>query len=270
MSHIARSITRPLTLVALTTVLAAVPIGANIGPAAARSDPSDRFARSARTSRATDATLPTDPTATPRTVVGTGIARVRGVPDLLTLTLGVTSEARTVGEALDRNNDALDRVMKALRDGGVEKQDIQTSNFSIGSKRDDRTNEINGYQVTNLVTVRIRDLAKAGSLIDKAAEAGGDDVVMQGVSFGFDDTSDLIAQARADAVKRARSQAQQLADAAGVQLGDVITISESSRDYGPVLAAPEAAAKSPAAADVTISPGSEELAVHVSIVFSIR
>jgi hypothetical protein len=186
------------------------------------------------------------------------------------MTMGVTSEGRTVGEALDRNSQALDEVMKVLLDGDVEKKDIQTSSFSIGPKRDDRTNEITGYQVANVVSVRIRDLAKAGSLIDKAAAAGGDDVVMQGVSFGFDDTSDLIAQARAEAVKRARSQAQQLADAAGVALGDVMTISESSQDHGPVLAANETAARSQAAADVSIAPGSEELAVHVSIVFSIR
>jgi len=70
-------------------------------------------------------------------------------------------------------------------------------------------------------------------------------------------------------VKRARNQAEQLATAAGVQLGDVLTISESSPDVGPVLAAPEAA-DARAASSVPIQSGSEELTVQVSVVFSIR
>ena len=122
--------------------------------------------------------------------------------------------------------------------------------------------------MSNLVSVQLRDLAKAGSLIDKAAGAGGDDVVMHGVSFGFDDTSGLIAQARAEAVKRARTQAEQLAEAAGVELVEVRTISESSYDPGPVAAAPEASSR--AADSVAISPGSEELSVQVTIVYTIR
>ena len=123
--------------------------------------------------------------------------------------------------------------------------------------------------MSNLVVAQLRDLDKAGGLLDKAAQAGGDDVVVRNVSFDIDDTSDLVAAARADAVKRARNQAEQLAAAAGVQLGDVLTISESSQDVGPVLAAPEAAADR-AASSVPIQSGSEELTVLVSVVFSIR
>ena len=240
----------------LVTVLVGVLVGTAAAPASARTT---RTGRRGTVAVATDTTDTTDPS---RTVVATGIAQVRGVPDMLTMTLGVTSRGRTVGEALDRNTTAAKKVMEVLTDGGVDKKDIQTSSFSIGPTYDDH------YQVSNQVSVQLRDLAKAGALIDKAAGAGGDDVVMQGVSFGFDDTSDLVAQARADAVKRARSQAEQLARAAGVELGEVRTISESSTDVGPV-AAPEAASKSTADA-VPIAPGSQEVSVQVSIVFTIR
>lgn len=204
-----------------------------------------------------------------RTVVGTGIGRIRGVPDVLTMTMGVTSRGRTVGEALDRNNAAAAKVVDVLVDGGVDKRDLQTSNFSIGPVRDDRSGNITGYQASNVLTVTLRDLGRAGKLIDRAAEAGGDDVVVRGVQLGFDDTSDLVARARADAVKRARSQAEQLARAAGVELGEVLTINESSRDLGPVLAAPETTDRAQAL-DVTIEPGTEELTVYVTIVFALR
>ena len=225
---------------------------------------------SARTPRqragADSATVPADQA---RTLVATGTARVRGTPDVLTVMLGVSTRGKTVGEALDHNNAAARRVLEVLLDGGVDKKDVQTTNFSIGPIYGDNADDVEGYQVSNLVVAQLRDLEKAGSLLDKAAQAGGNDVVVRGVSFDIDDTSDLVAAARADAVKRARNQAEQLAAAAGVQLGEVLTISESSQDVGPVLAAPEAAADR-AASSVPIQTGSEELTVHVSVVFSIR
>ena len=212
---------------------------------------------------------PADTADTARTLVATGTARVRGVPDLLTMTLGVSSRGSTVGEALDRNNTAANRVMRVLTESGIDKKDIQTSNFSIGPVYDDRGSEITGYQVSNTLTVQLRDIAAAGAIIDDAAQAGGDDVVMRGVSFGFDDTSALVAQARVEAVKRARAQAEQLAGAAGVELVSVRTISESSPDFGPVLAAPEAA-QDAASVRTVIEPGSEELSVVVTVVYTIR
>ena len=243
-------------------LLVAALVGVGAAPASARTTGAGR---PGAVPVAVDPTGTTDPA---RNVVATGTAQVRGVPDVLTMTLGVTSRGRTVGEALDRNTAAAKKVMAVLDDGGVDKKDVQTSNFSIGPTYDDHSGTVTGYQVSNQVSVQLRDLTKAGALIDKAAGAGGDDVVMQGVSFGFDDTSDLVAQARAEAVKRARNQAEQLARAAGVELGEVRTISESSVDPGPV-ALPEAASKSTADA-VPISPGSQEVSVQVSIVFAIH
>lgn len=244
------------TVLAVTTLLAATAVTAL--PAAAET---------ARPTRARAATEPaTD--ADVRTLVATGTARVRGVPDVLTMALGVTSRADTVGAALDRNNAAIGKVMGVLTDGGVDEKDVQTSSFSIGPVYDDRSTKIVGYQVSNVLTVQLRDLAKAGALIDKAAQAGGDDVVMQGVAFSFDDASKLVAQARTEAVRRARTQAQQLAEAAGVELVAVRTISEASADPGPVLAAPDAATRDETA--VAIAPGSQELSVQVTVVYTIR
>lgn len=247
--------TRDALLATVAAVLVATGVAGPGRPAAAR-DARPSVARAA----ADDGTT--------RTLVATGTARVRGVPDVLTMTLGVTTRGSSVGEALDRNNAAVGKVMTVLEDGDVDDEDVQTSNFSISPVHGDRSEAVTGYQVANLVTVQLRDLGRAGTLIDKAAAAGGDDVVMRGVSFGFDDTSGLVARARAEAVKRARAQAEQLADAAGVELVEVHTISESSLDPGPILAAPESAAR--AEDGVPISPGTEELSVQVSLVYVIR
>jgi hypothetical protein len=249
--------TRPIRLLVGATALAAIVVATAVPVAA----------DTARPTRARAATEPTAET-TDRTVVATGTAKVRGVPDVLTMTLGVTSRADTVGAALDRNNAAVGKVMDVLTDAGVDEKDVQTSSFSIGPVYDDRGAKVTGYQVSNLVTVTLRDLARAGTLIDRAAQAGGDDVVMHGVSFSFDDASGLVARARAEAVRRARAQAEQLAQAAGVELVAVRTISESSPDAGPVLSAPEASAR--ADTGVAIAPGSEELSVQVTVVYTIR
>jgi uncharacterized protein YggE len=205
-----------------------------------------------------------------RTIVATGTARVRGTPDVLTVTLGVTTRGKTVGEALDRNNTGARKVIDVLYDNGVDKKDVQTTNFSISPIFGDNGNDIEGYQVSNLVVAQLRDLEKAGSILDKAAQAGGDDVIVRGVSFDIDDTSDLISAARTDAVKRARNQAEQLAAAADVQLGDVLTISESSRDVGAWTTAPSMSDEAMAAMRVQIESGSEVLTVQVSVVFAIR
>jgi len=256
-----RFVRRAVAVGVTTLATVSLLVGA-AGPASART------ARQRADQRAAaDATTTT--TNSSRTIVATGTARVRGTPDVLTVMLGVTSRGHTVGEALDRNNAAARKVIEVLLDGGVDKKDIQTTNFSIGPIYGDNASDVQGYQVSNVVVAQLRDLDKSGSLLDKAAQAGGDDVVVRNVSFDIDDTSDLVASARADAVKRARNQAEQLATAAGVQLGDVLTISESSQDVGPFMAAPEAA-DARAATSVPIQTGSQELTVQVSVVFSIR
>ena len=123
-----------------------------------------------------------------------------------------------------------------LRGRGVADADLRTSGLSI-SPTFDTDGRITGYEVTNEVTATLRDIAGAGALIDAAAQAAGDAVRVQQISFGIDDDAQPRAEARADAVRQAVTQARQLADAAEVGLGPILSITEVTEGRPPVPAA---------------------------------
>ncbi|HEX5587100.1 MAG TPA: SIMPL domain-containing protein [Acidimicrobiia bacterium] len=198
------------------------------------------------------------------TVVGTG--QVKGTPDVADVTIGVTARGKTAAEALDTANDRAAKVIQALKDAGVSDDDLQTSGLSIQPTYAD-DNTITGYEVSNMVSARLRDIAKTGAILDATARVAGDEIRLQGISFSIDDDSALLATARARAVKRARAQADQLADAAGVSVGQVVSIDEGSvaipYDYR------AADASGAAASSVPVEPGTQTLSIQVSVVYSI-
>jgi uncharacterized protein YggE len=205
----------------------------------------------------------------PRTITVTGTGMVSGTPDVLELTIGVETRAHSAGEALSRNSLLVRKVIEVLRDTGLSGDDIQTSNLSVSPYYDKDGEHIDGYAVSNLVTAKIKNIDKAGGVVDAATKVAGNEVVINGLYFSFGDNSQLVAQARAEAVKRARSQAEQLARAAGVELGDLLTMSEDSVPDGPVIQneRPKAASGDAAA---PIEPGSQALTVQVSMVYEIH
>ncbi len=203
-----------------------------------------------------------------RTVTGSGTGRVQGRPDTLTINIGVESHARSAGEALSRNNDNANKVIGVLKDAGVDAKDIQTSQLSIQPNFDNNNQQLNGYSVSNTVTATLHNLDNAGKIIDAATNAAGDDIRVNGVSFSIDDTSKLVEAARADAVKRATAQAGQLATAAGVALGDIQSIQESSSPVRPYVT-DGAGAKSDASA-TPIQPGTQDLTVDVTVIFDLK
>jgi uncharacterized protein YggE len=197
------------------------------------------------------------------TVVGTG--QVRGTPDVADLTLGVSGRGPTAAAVLATIGERAQKVIDVLHDAGVADDDVQTSDLSVQPVFDDQ-NRVTGYEATNTVTARIRDLGKAGAIIDAAADKAGDSIRVQGITFSIDDDSALLAAARTKATKRARAQAEQLAEGAGVEVGDVRSISESTSSL-PLTYRAEAAAD---AASTPVQPGSETLSVSATVVFAIR
>lgn len=222
------------------------------------------------------------PTSTPSITVGSqqegiwvnGQGEVQAVPDIAVLSLGVQAEAMTVAEAQDMASRAMDAVMAALKAKGVADKDIQTTGYSVYQQtrweNDKQESVVTGYQVSNNVQVKVRQVADAGTVLDAAVAAGGDLIRVQGVYFQVDEPAPYLEQARAKAVADAKAKAEQLAGLAGVSLGKPIYISENS--YSPVIyrGAEMAASDSSMPAPTTpITPGETTITANVQIVYSI-
>ncbi|MBI4304614.1 MAG: SIMPL domain-containing protein [Chloroflexi bacterium] len=204
-------------------------------------------------------------------VSGTGEVSV--TPDLAILQVGIVAQEPTVAVAQSKASEAMTKVMKALSDGGIAKKDIQTGAFSIYQRTrwDDQkqTEVVIGYQVTNMVTVKIRDTGKVGTIIDSVAQAGGDLTRINGISFSVDDPTNYYDQAREKAMVDARKKAEQLAKLAGVTLGKPTYVAENTQVSPIYLGGRDMAIPAPAPIMVPpISPGETKITLVVQVAYS--
>ncbi len=203
-------------------------------------------------------------------VSGRGVVTV--TPDIATLRLGIEAQEASVAEAQTKASEAMDEVMAALTENGVAKKDIKTQYFSIRRvTKWDRTKEeevVVGYRVTNMVTAKIRDIDKAGTIIDAVAEAGGDLTRINSIDFSVDDPSAYHEEARQKAMADAKAKAEQLAELAEVRLGKATYISESSYAPPPIYRQDIYEEAMPAAT-TPISPGEMEISLTVQVVYAI-
>ena len=205
----------------------------------------------------------------------TGEGRAMAAPDVVLLSLGVEAEAKTVAQAQQDAAEAMDGVVKALKSNGVAEKDIQTQRFSIYPVRkwieDERREIITGYRVTNIVVAKIRQVDKAGTIIDDVAEAGGDLTRIDSIGFTVDDPTPYYEDAREKAIGDAVAKAKQMAQAAGIKLGKLLYISEGT-PYVPEVMVRDLFVKAEGAAPAptSISPGELEIQVTVQMVYDIR
>lgn len=205
-------------------------------------------------------------------VSGQGDAAI--APDLAIVSLSVAETRKTAREALDVANAAMGAVIDALKKDGIAARDLQTSGLSIQAQysypqNDDGTPRLpvlTGYMVSNTLTVRIRDIAKVGGVIDQAVTLG----VNQGGDIRFTNENPVgtVATARAAAVKDAIEKARTLADAAGVKLGRILEITEASApgDPRPMMRMQMAKEASDA---VPVEAGENSYSVSVNVTFAI-
>jgi hypothetical protein len=147
---------------------------------------------------------------------------------------------------------------------------MQTSNLSIDPTYDS-SGTITGYQASDELTVTLHDLSRSGAVIDAAARSVGNDVQLDGVSFSVADTSPLLAEARASAMRAARARASALAAAAGVSLGPIVSIHDDEQQQGPPSPFVSASAASAGTMrSVPIEAGTQQLSVQVDVVYELR
>jgi uncharacterized protein YggE len=220
---------------------------------------------------------------------------VAGEPDIAVISLGVESVEDTASEARANAAAAMAGVMQVLDEAGIEDRDIQTKYFNISPRyqnvrvtecedeeaKESSTDEENcttswelkliGYAVTNQASVKIRDLDEAGTIIDQVTDAAGDLVRVNGINFSIEDPEALREEARAKAIKALQQKAETMAELAGVTLGRLVRLEESTDFLSPqpVYARAAFAFAAESAADTSISAGEIEVTTFVSGVYLI-
>jgi len=205
------------------------------------------------------------------TVSGEGTVEV--TPDIVTVTIGVTSRAKTAGAALEANSGSMDAVIKSIRAAGIADKDIGTSGLSVEPlyeqppTRDDGSQapaKLIGYEVTNQLRIVIRDLAASGALLDKVVGAGANQV--NGIAFDLADRQKPSDAALQAAIAEARRKAGLMAGAAGVRLVRILSVTtgETGGPY-PLAAAPMKAM----ARAVPVMPGQQQISVTATLTYEI-
>ncbi len=217
-----------------------------------------------------------DAAAKPReaTIIVTGEGSAEVAPDMAVVDLGVVKDAKTAREALDANNKAMAEILAALKEAGIEERDVQTSGFMINpqyqypqsSTGENPPPVLIGFQVTNTVTLRVRDLSKLGEIVDKTVTLGANQG--SGIRFVNDKPEATVSAARKKAVENAVAKAKELTEAAGVGLGRVIEISETSY-RAEAMPIARTMAKDFAGA-VPIAAGENSYSVTVNVTFALN
>ena len=207
------------------------------------------------------------------TITIEGRGEVMATPDMAQINSGVTTQGATAREALDANTAAMADLIAELKAAGIEPRDIQTSGFSVNPNyvyTDERDAngyslppKINGYQVSNTVTVTVRKLDTLGSILDKSVTVGANTI--NGVSFSVADPSELYDEARKAAFADARAKAELYATAAGSTLEDILSISEGQTFNDPQPYPMYARADMAASAPVPVQAGELAFSINVNV-----
>lgn len=209
----------------------------------------------------------------PGTVSVTGHGESTAAPDMAVVTLGVTVQAPSAAEAMRQNTERQQVVIDTLRGRGIEGRDIQTSGLSLSPvqdySREGQPPRITGYQASNMVTVRVRDLPRLGEALDALVGAGANEI--NGIGFQRENLEDAENEARARAVENARLRAEVMANAAGMEVGRLLAITDVAARMGPqpmmrAMAMDSAAAAAP----VPVEAGELSVAAEVTVTWELR
>jgi uncharacterized protein YggE len=197
------------------------------------------------------------------TVVGTGSVTV--TPDTAEWSFGVQTSADTAEAALGANSEAIERVIAALRDAGIPRDDLQTEQVAVYPRTSDDGLSIVGYDASNTVSATIRGLGQAGAIVDAAVAAGANQVY--GPSLTVSDTDAQYRAAVDEAFDDARRRAEAIAEKAGVTLGAPVAIVEGAGGGEMPYYAERLSEE--AAADVAVEPGTQDVGASLTVTFAI-
>ncbi len=215
------------------------------------------------------ATTPILPDAALLDVVAEG--RSVRTPDLAVIDAGVVTQAPTAAAALSENAQRMDRVLTALKRAGVADRDVRTATISLSPQYRYGENVppvITGYQASNRVTVRFRDIARSGTILDTLVREGANQI--EGPTLTLANPDAAMDEARADAIARARARAELYAKAAGLRVERIVAIGEGSERVGGPIQPQMMMARMDAAPATRITAGEQDITATVTVRFVLK
>lgn len=198
-------------------------------------------------------------------------AEASRAPDVATLSAGVVTQAVDGNAAMRQNAEQMAKVVAAIKAAGIADKDVQTSGISLNPQYRYVENEapkITGYQASNTVSLKVRDIAKLGKVLDALASVGANQI--NGPSFEIDQPEPVYDEARLAALKKAQARAETYAKALGLKVRRIVSISEGSGGFRPPMQMEFARANAKGMADSTpVSPGETTLSVSLDVVFEL-
>lgn len=201
----------------------------------------------------------------------TATGKTTRVPDLATIRAGVVTQAPTAAAALSDNANRMSAVLSALKRAGIQPRDVATANVSLQPQyryEDNKPPVITGYQATNNVSIRFRDIAKSGQILDALVAQGANQI--DGPNLSLDQPDAALDEARVDAVKRAQARAELYAKATGLSVSRILTIAEGGEIAGPPPPMPVYRMAAAKAADTQVLPGESDVTVTITVRFLLK
>lgn len=201
----------------------------------------------------------------------TAEGRTTRVPDIATIRAGVVSQGATAAAALSDNAGRMAKILDALKRAGIAARDTRTASIGLSPQYryvDNQPPVITGYQATNSVSIRFRDISKAGAILDALVGQGANQIDGPSLSIGQPDAA--LDEARIDAVKTARARAELYAKAAGLSVARIVSIAESGQNDGSTPQPMMFGRVMKAEASTPISAGEAEVTVTVNVRFQLK
>ena len=200
-------------------------------------------------------------------------AEASRVPDIATISTGVVTQAADANAAMRANAQQMDKVREAIKAAGIADRDVQTSGINLHPQYRYAENQpptITGYQATNTVNVKVRDLTKLGKVLDAFVASGANQV--NGPSFEIDKPDEAYDEARRAALEKAQARAEMYAKTLGLKVRRIVSIDEGSGGFRPPVmygGIRAMAADAGMAKETSVSPGETTLSVSIDVVFEL-
>lgn len=203
------------------------------------------------------------------TITVTGSGTAKGTPDTVSFQIGVSTVAKSAAGALSNNNARVRGLVASLEASGVAKTDLQTSGLNIYANYDNKGN-VTGFTAANNLDVTMHSIDKAGAAIDAAAQAAGNGVQLNGLSFSISNESQLLKKARVAAMRNAYVEASQIAKAGNTSIGSIVRIADQENISSPPVIYKTAAPTAQGLSSVPIEAGSQSVNVQVTVVYALK